>query len=195
MKKLTALFATLCILVTASAQTNWALDKTHTKIGFNVTHMVVAEVEGYFKDYDAKITSTTDDFNGAAVEFTAKTASVFTDNDRRDGHLKSDDFFNAEKFPELKFAGTLVKEGTKYVLKGNLTIRDVTKPVTFEVTYGGRIKTPNPQNANAEKAGFKIKGTIKRLEYGLKFNRALEGGGLVVSDDVELNIKVELNKG
>ncbi len=195
MKKLTLLLAALTTLVTGYAQTNWALDKTHTKIGFNVTHMVVAEVEGYFKDYDAKITSTADDFNGAAVEFTAKTASVFTDNERRDGHLKSDDFFNAEKFPELKFAGTLTKDGSKYVLKGNLTIRDVTKPVTFDVTYGGKVKTPNPQNPNGEKAGFKIKGTIKRMEYGLKFNRALEGGGLVVSDDVELNIKVELNKG
>jgi polyisoprenoid-binding protein YceI len=194
MKKFNFLMAALLLVVAAKAQTNWALDKTHTKIGFNVTHMVVAEVEGYFKDYDAKVSSTSDDFNGATVEFTAKTASVFTDNERRDGHLKSDDFFNAEKFPDLKFAGSLVKEGGKYVLKGNLTIRDVTKPVTFEVTYGGRIKTPNPQNANAEKAGFKIKGKIKRMEYGLKFDRALEGGGLVVSDEVELNIKVELNK-
>lgn len=194
MKKLNVMLFALLTAGAATAQTNWNIDKTHSKVGFNVTHMVVAEVEGYFKDYDAKVSTTADDFAGATIEFTAKTASVFTDNERRDGHLKSDDFFNAEKFPDLKFTGSVVKENGKYVLKGNLTIRDVTKPVTFDVTYGGRIKTPNPQNPNGEKAGFKIKGQINRMDYGLKFDRALEGGGLVVSKEVELNIKVELNK-
>src|SRR5579871_4642435 len=146
MKKLNVMLLAVLISGAATAQTNWPIDKTHSKIGLNVSQMVVAEVEGYFKDYDAKVTTTSDDFAGATIEFTAKTASVFTDQERRDGHLKSDDFFNAEKFPELKFTGTLVKDGGKYVLKGNLTIRDVTKPVSFEVTYGGRVKTPNPQN-------------------------------------------------
>ena len=195
MKKLNSLLVAVLIAGAATAQTNWTIDKTHSKIGFNVRHMVVSEVEGYFKDYDAKISTTSDDFAGATIEFTAKTASVFTDQERRDGHLKSDDFFNAEKFPELKFTGALVKEAGKYVLKGNLTMRDVTKPVTLDVTYGGRIKTPNPQNPNGEKAGFKITGKVNRKDYGLKFDRALEGGGLVVSDEIELNIKVELNKG
>jgi polyisoprenoid-binding protein YceI len=171
------------------AQTNWSIDKAHSKIGFNARHLVVSEVEGYFKDYDAKVTSTADDFAGSTIEFTAKTASVFTDNEKRDGHLKSDDFFNAEKFPELKFTGTLAKENGKYVLKGNLTIRDVTKPVTLDVTYGGRVKA-----FGGERAGFKVSGKILRKEYGLKFNAALEGGGLVVSDEIEINVKVELTK-
>ncbi len=189
MKKLNTLAVAMLVAGASMAQSNWTIDKPHSNIGFSVAHMVVSETTGNFKDFDAKVTSTADDFAGATVEFTAKTASVFTDNEKRDGHLKSDDFFNAEKFPELKFAGSLVKDGTKYVLKGNLTIRDVTKPVTFEVTYGGRVKA-----FGGEKAGFKIKGKVNRKDYGLKFDKALEGGGLVVGDEVELNIKVEINK-
>lgn len=199
MKKLNFLLA--CVLVAGSVfgQTNWTIDKAHSKIGFNVTHMVVSEVEGYFKDYDAKVVSTADDFSGATVEFTAKAASVFTDNEYRDAHLRGegnreDDFFGVAKYPEIKFAGTLVKDGGKYVLKGKLTMRDVTKPVELEVTYGGRVKTANPKNPNSEKAGFKLKGKINRKDYGLKFDKAIEGGGLVVGYEVELNIKIELNK-
>jgi len=199
MKKLNAILALVFLASAAFAQTNWTIDKAHSKIGFNVTHMVVSEVEGYFKDYDAKIVSTTDDFSGATVEFTAKAASVFTDNEYRDAHLRGegnreDDFFGVAKYPEIKFAGNLVKEGGKYLLKGNLTMRDVTKPVTLEVTYGGRVKTASQKNPNGEKAGFKIKGKINRKDYGLKFAAALQDGNLVVSDEVELNIKIELNK-
>lgn len=199
MKKLNFLFVLVLLAGTAVGQTNWAIDKAHSKIGFNVTHMVVSEVEGYFKDYDAKVTSTADDFSGAAIEFTAKAASVFTDNEYRDAHLRGegnreDDFFGVAKFPEIKFSGTLVKEGGKYVLKGDLTMKGVTKPVTLDVTYGGRVKTANQKNPNGEKAGFKIKGKINRKDYGLNFASKLQDGGLVVSDEVELNIKIELNK-
>jgi polyisoprenoid-binding protein YceI len=199
MKKLNFLPALVLLAGTAFGQTNWTIDKMHSKIGFNVTHMVVSEVDGYFKDYDAKIVSTADDFGGAAIEFTAKAASVFTDNEYRDAHLRGegnreDDFFGVAKYPEIKFAGTLVKDGGKYVLKGNLTMRDVTKPVELEVTYGGRVKTANPKNPNGEKAGFKIKGKINRKDYGLKFANKLQDGGMIVSDEVELNIKIELNK-
>lgn len=179
------------LLVTGSvfAQTNWGLDKSHSKIGFNVTHMVVAEVEGKFNDFDAKVVSTTEDFNGADVEFTAKTASIDTDNERRDGHLKSDDFFNAEKFPEVKFKGKLVKENSKYLLKGDFTMRDVTKTVAFDVAYGGTINT-----GRGFKAGFKVTGVVKRFDYGLKWNAALESGNLVVAEDVQIICKIELNK-
>jgi polyisoprenoid-binding protein YceI len=189
MKKINVFVVLMFAGVAAFSQTKWTADQVHSKIGFSATHMVVAEVEGNFKDFTASVNSTTDDFNGATVEFTAKTASVSTDNDRRDNHLKSDDFFNAEKFPEIKFSGTLVKEGSKYVLKGNLTMRDVTKPVTLDVTYGGRIKA-----MNGEKAGFKISGKVNRKDFNLKFDKALEGGGLVVSDEIGINCKVELNK-
>lgn len=189
MKKLNILLATLLVSGSVLAQTTWNLDKAHTKVGFNVVHMAVAEVEGKFNDFDGTVTSKSDDFNGADVSFTAKVASVDTDNERRDNHLKSDDFFNAEKFPELKFTGKIVKEGNAYKLKGDLTIRDVTKPVTFDVVYNGSIDT-----GRGIKAGFKVNGRINRQEYGLKFNAALGTGDLVASNDVDLIIKVELNK-
>jgi polyisoprenoid-binding protein YceI len=189
MKKLNTLLAMLAIAGSAVAQTTWTVDQSHSKIGFNVTHMVVAEVDGSFKEFDGKVVTSAADFNGASIEFTAKTASVDTDNEKRDGHLKSDDFFNAEKFPELKFKGKLVKEGDKYSLRGDLTLRDVTKPVTLDVTYGGTVKA-----FGGEKAGFKVTGKINRQDYGLKWSKTTEAGGLVVSDEVQIVAKVELNK-
>ena len=189
MKKFNTLFAAMLIAGATVAQTNWTLDKGHSSVAFSVAHMVVSETTGNFKDFDVKAVSKSEDFVGAEVEFTAKTASVFTDNEKRDGHLKSDDFFNAEKFPEIKFKGTIVKEGGKYLLKGNLTMRDVTKPISFDLTYGGKVKA-----YGGEKAGFKFTGKVNRQEFGLKFNKALEGGGLVVGDEVVFTCKIELNK-
>ncbi len=189
MKKIIAVLSLVVIAGVASAQTKWAFDKAHTNVQFNVTHMVVSEVNGSFKDYDGTVTSKSDDFNGAEVELTIKTGSISTGNDMRDGHLKSDDFFNAEKFPDAKFKGTLVKEGGKYTLKGDLTIREVTKPASFDVTYGGTIDT-----GRGVKAGFKLNGKINRLEYGLKWANKLANGELVVGDAVEIVCKIELNK-
>ena len=179
----------LVITGSAIAQTAWTVDKVHSKIGFSAPHMVVAETEGVFKDFDIKVSSKTADFNGAEVEFTAKVASINTDNEKRDAHLKSDDFFNAEKYPEIKFKGTLVKEGAGYKLKGNLTIRDVTKAVSYDVTYGGTTKA-----FGGEKAGFKFTGKLDRFDYGLKWDKTIEAGGLVVGKEIEILVKVELNK-
>lgn len=191
MKKLNTLLVLLAFAGSALAQaTSWTVDKAHSKIGFTVDHMVVAEVDGNFRDFNGKVVTKSPDFNGADVDFVAKIASIDTDDEKRDGHLKSDDFFNAEKYPELKFNGKLVKEGAKYFLKGDLTIRDVTKPVTLDVTYGGTVKV-----SGSEKAGFKVNGKINRQDYGLKWSKTTEAGGLVVSDEVELVCKVELNKG
>jgi polyisoprenoid-binding protein YceI len=189
MKKINVLAAFLFITGIATAQTTWNLDKAHTNIQFNVTHMVVSEVNGAFTDFDGAIVSKSDDFNGAEVTFTAKTASVNTGNENRDKHLKSDDFFNAEQFPEIKFTGTIVKTGGKYQLKGDFTMRDVTKPVVFDITYGGQIDT-----GRGVKAGFKFTGKVNRLEYGLKWSNKLASGELAVADEVEVVVKVELNK-
>ena len=174
---------------TTFAQSTWVIDKPHSKISFNVIHMAITEVEGEFTDFDAKVTSTSDDFHNADVEFTAKVASIDTENDRRDNHLRSDDFFNAEKFPEIKFKGKLVKEGNGYKLKGDFTMRDVTKPVTFDVTYGGTVDT-----GRGVKAGFKVTGKVNRKDYNLKWDNRLAGGELVVSDDVDIVCKIEMNK-
>ncbi|MFO7256410.1 MAG: YceI family protein [Bacteroidota bacterium] len=189
MKKMKFLLIALLASGTAFAQTTWTIDKAHSKIGFNVLHMAISEVEGEFTDFDAKVVSKSDDFHDADVEFTAKVASIDTENERRDNHLKSDDFFNAEKFPEIKFKGKLVKEGNAYKLKGDFTMRDVTKPVTFDVVYGGTIDT-----GRGMKAGFKVTGTINRKDYNLKWDNRLAGGELVVSDDVDIVCKIEMNK-
>jgi polyisoprenoid-binding protein YceI len=189
MKKINALLALLLFSGVTFAQTTWTIDKVHSKIGFNVTHMAVSEVEGKFNDFEGTVASKSDDFNGSQIAFTAKTASVDTDNEKRDGHLKSPDFFEADKYPEIKFAGTLVKDGGKYKLKGDLTMHGVTKAVEFDVTYGGMINTPN-----GTKAGFKLTGKVNRQDYGLKWANKVPTGEMVVSDEVELIVKVELNK-
>lgn len=189
MKKIIALSSILLIAGVAFGQTTWTIDKAHSKVGFNVTHMGVSEVEGKFNEFDGTVAAKSDDFNGAAIEFTAKTASIDTDNEKRDGHLKSPDFFDAEKNPETKFKGILVKEGGKYKLKGDFTMHGVTKKVEFDVTYGGTVDT-----GRGKKAGFKLTGKINRQEYGLTWNNKAPAGELVVSDEVEVIAKIELDK-
>ena len=151
--------------------------------------MAVSEVEGNFKDFDGSVVSKAADFNGAEVSFSAKTSSIDTDNEKRDGHLKSPDFFDAEKHPELSFKGNLVKDGGKYKLKGNLTMHGVTKPAEFEVTYGGTINT-----GKGEKAGFKIIGKLNRQDYGLIWSNKIPTGELVVGDTVDIIGKIEVDK-
>ncbi len=189
MKKLNTLLALVLLAGASYAQTTWTIDKPHTKIGFSVIHMVVSETEGNFKDFDGKIVSKNADFDGAEVDFTAKVASIDTDNENRDKHLKSPDFFEAEKFPDITFKGVLSKSGGKYQLKGKLTLKDVTKDVAFDVTYGGTVDT-----GRGVKAGFKLAGKINRQDYNLKWASKMQDGNAVVSDEVTLNIKIELNK-
>jgi polyisoprenoid-binding protein YceI len=189
MKKLIVLTWALFLTVGVWAQTTWNVDKVHSKIGFSATHMVVAETEGVFKDYAATVVSKADDFSGAEVSFTAKVASINTENEKRDNHLKSPDFFDAEKFPEITFKGNLVKEGTKYKLKGDFTMKGVTKKVEFDVVYGGKIDT-----GRGTKAGFKINGKINRQDYGVSWANKMAGGEMVVGDEITLVIKVELDK-
>ena len=189
MKKLNALFIALLVAGSAAAQTTWTIDKAHSKVGFSVVHMAVTDVEGNFKDFDGSVLTKSDDFSGAEVTFTAKAASIDTDNERRDGHLKSADFFDVEKYPELGFKGNLVKEGADYKLKGNFTMHGVTKPVEFPVKYGGKIDT-----GRGTKAGFRVNGQINRKDYGLTWDNKVPTGELVVSDLVDLNIKIELDK-
>lgn len=190
MKKMNTILAVLALAAgSVYGQGTWTADKPHSKIGFSVAHMAVSEVEGNFREFDASLTSHSADFNGAEVTFTAKTASVDTDNERRDNHLKSADFFDAEKFPDMHFKGKLVKSGAKYKLKGDLTLHGVTKAVELDVTYGGKINT-----GKGEKAGFKINGQINRHDFGLNWNHTVPSGELVVGDVVDIIGKFELNK-
>jgi polyisoprenoid-binding protein YceI len=175
-----------------SAQSTWKADVSHSSVKFSVAHLVVSETEGTFKVYDANVAAAKDDFTDAKIDFTIDVNSINTDNEMRDKHLKSDDFFNAEKFPKIVFKGISFKKvsGNKYVLEGDLTIRDVTKKVKLDVVYGGTVKDPYGNT----KAGFKVTGVVDRLAYGLKWNALTEAGGAVVGKDVELTAKLELQK-
>ena len=189
MKKYVLIFLMIAGTVySTTAQTKWKIDKAHSNIGFSVMHYVITEVEGNFQDFDGSVMATGDSFEGAEVEFTAQTASIDTDNEKRDNHLKSDDFFNAKQFPEIKFKGKLQKNGGKLQLVGDFTMRDVTKQVTFDVQHNGTVDL-----GKSKKAGFKITGTIDRFDYGVKFNKALETGGLVVAQEVDITCNIELN--
>ncbi|MDQ7816561.1 MAG: YceI family protein [Melioribacteraceae bacterium] len=190
----TNLFLAFLLLAAATltAQTNWSVDKSHSKVGFSVSHLVITDVDGFFKEYDAKVTTSGDDFSTTNIDFTVNTSSIFTDNDGRDKHLRSDDFFNAEKFPQMVFKGKSMKKvsGNKYKLVGDLTIRDVTKQVELDVKYNGMVKDPRGNT----KAGFKVTGEINRFDYNLKWNTAIETGALVVGREVELVIDLQLVK-
>ncbi len=174
------------------AQTTWSVDKSHSKVGFSVSHLVITDVEGYFKDYDAQITTEGDDFSKAKIDFTVNTNSIFTDNEDRDKHLRSDDFFNSEMYPQMTFKAKSMRKvgGNKYKLTGDLTIRDVTKKVDLDVVYNGMVKDPWGNT----KAGFKVTGKINRFDYNLKWNKAIETGALVVGREVKLLIDLQLVK-
>ena len=187
------LFITVLAASSVFAQkTGWNLDKAHSSVGFSIKHMVISEVAGNFKDYDISFKSTKSDFTDASVDATIKVASINTDNEKRDGHLKTDDFFNAEKFPLITFKSTSFEKvgENKYKITGDLTIRDVTKKVTFDATYNGSIKAPWGAVINSWKATL----AINRFDYGLKWNKAIEAGGLIVGDSVNITLNLELNK-
>jgi polyisoprenoid-binding protein YceI len=173
-------------------KSGWTLDKAHSSINFSVRHMVISEVTGNFKDFDVSFTSSKDDFSDATVNASIKVASINTDNERRDGHLKTDDFFNAEKFPLISFKSTSfekVDEG-KYKITGDLTIRDVTKKVTFDAVYNGTIKAPWGATISSWKATL----AVNRFDYGLRWNKAIDSGGLIAGETVNITLNLELNK-
>lgn len=171
------------------AQT-WNFDPAHTQIGFNVTHMVISEVDGEFTSFQGTVVSENEDFTGADISFTIDPKTIDTENEKRDGHLRSADFFQTEEYPEITFESTSFEkvEGNEYLLKGNLTMRGVTKPVELDVTYGGTVKDPWGNT----KAGFKLRGEVDRFDYGLRWDAATEAGNLVVSREVEIVCNVQL---
>lgn len=188
MKKITLALLAAFISVAGFSQ-NWAADKNHSKLGFEVTHLMVTDVDGSFKNFDITINGSKDDFTDAEISVTADINSINTDNENRDKHLKSGDWFDAEKFPSLAFKSTSIKkvDAKNYKLAGNLTMHGVTKPVVLDVTLNG-IGT-NPMNKK-QVAGFKIRGTIKRTDFGI----AAGTPSAVVSDEVNIIANVEANK-
>jgi len=181
-----------CAILTTIAQTTWTADKAHSVIGFTVPHMVVSEVDGRFKDFDATLTASKEDFSDAQINFSAKATSVDTGIERRDNHLRSGDFFDVENTPDISFTGASFKKVSegKYALTGDLVMHGVTKSVALDVKYNGSIDT-----GKGLKAGFKVSGTINRKDFGLTYGNALEAGGLVIGEEIQIDIKLEMNKG
>ena len=167
--------------------TNWTIDNAHSEIAFKVKHMMISTVTGYFEDFEANAKTDGDNFSNAEIAFIAKTSSINTKNNDRDTHLKSDDFFNSEKFPEMKFVS---KSFTGEQLIGDLTIRDVTKQITLDAELNGIAVDPYGQT----KAGFEIKGEINRKDFNLTWSAVTEAGSIVVSDKVKLVIDVQFIK-
>ncbi|MFM8438751.1 MAG: YceI family protein [Candidatus Kapaibacterium sp.] len=188
---LIALVAAIVLSSTAQADT-WKCDAVHSNVTFNVNHLVISEVQGSFKVFDGTMTTSKSDMSDAVISFSVNTASINTDNEMRDGHLRSDDFFNAEKYPAMTFKSTgMTKTGANtYKLMGNLTIRDVTKPVTFDVRFGGEAKNGMGKQAR----GFVAETTIDRMDYNLKWNKLTEAGGAMVGKDVRIRCNMEMMK-
>jgi polyisoprenoid-binding protein YceI len=173
-------------------ETKWTIDNMHSEIGFKVKHMMITNVSGTFGDFKANAVTHGDDFATAKFDFSAAINSINTGVADRDAHLKSDDFFNAEAYPELSFKSTGIskKDDSSLVISGDLTIRDVTKHVDLDAEFGGIVVDPYGQT----KAGLTITGKIKRSEFGLKWSAITEAGSIVVSDDIKLNSEVQLIK-
>ena len=168
-------------------KTKWSIDTAHSEVGFKVKHMMISTVKGHFDEYQAAIEASKDDFSDAKINFSAKTASINTNNKDRDNHLRSDDFFNSNDYPEMTFTATSFDGAT---LVGDLTIRDVTKEVTLHVDFNGIAVDPYGQT----KAGFEISGEINRKDFNLSWSAVTEAGSIVVADTVKLVIDAQFVK-
>lgn len=167
----------------------WSIDPVHSQIQFSARHMVISKIRGEFEQYEAWLETRGEEIELAEAFFSAVTGSVNTGNTMRDDHLRSESFFKSEQFPNLIFKSTAIekKNETDYLLKGNMTIRDVTKPIELAVEFGGIITDPY----GLRRAGFSILGKINRKDFGMVYNDLIETGGAVVSDEIKLDLHVE----
>lgn len=188
MKRIVLVAAIVLVSLTMFAQT-WSLDKAHAKLGFTVTHLMVSEVEGQFKSFDITLIASKEDFSDAVITLTADVNSINTDNEKRDAHLKSPDFFDVAKYNTLSFKSKSFTQvsGKNYKLTGDLTIHGVTRTVTLDVIYNGTITHPMTKKLVS---GFKVSGTFKRSDFGIGASMP----GSVVSDEVNLIANVEFVK-
>ncbi len=166
----------------------WNIDTGHSEIAFKVKHLMISTVHGTFSGFEGSITTPDDTFDGSTITFSADASTVSTKNEQRDGHLKSPEFFDVEKFPKLTFTSTQVKKtGNVLEVTGDLTIRGVTKPVTLSATFNGISKGMDGKRV----AGFDVTGTVNRQDFGLSWNAAVETGGVVVGDIVTIEATIE----
>ncbi len=171
------------------AKTKWEIDHSHSSVDFSVKHMVIAKVKGTFDKFEATIVADPEDLTTAEIEFSVDTASVNTRNEDRDKHLRSADFFDSEHFPQMTFKALKIekKSAAEYKVSGELTIRGKTRLEFFTVTYEGQGKDP----WGGERAGFSVSGKLNRTDFGLVWNAALETGGFLVGDQVDISLEIE----
>lgn len=187
-----ALLATIGFSPEPAPRANsWSVDHAHSKIGFKVRHLGISNVRGDFQDYDVSISMTEGDVSTLTASATIQTTSIFTNNDRRDNHLRSSDFFSAEAFPVMTFQSKEVRavDGNAFELVGDLTIRDVAKEVVLNAEFLGTATM-----GDQERAGFEASTEINRMDYGLAWNRLTEAGGFVVGHNVEIILELEMVK-
>jgi len=171
--------------------TKYTVDTAHSSIGFSVKHMMVSKVRGNFNEFSANLEGQETDLTGSTIEFTIDVASINTNNEDRDNHLRSADFFDVETYPSITFKATDIqsKGGDEYKVTGDLTIKDVTKEVTFDAEYEGKGTNPWGQ----EVVAFSANSKINRKDFGLTWNQTLETGGVLVGEDIKIDIELELN--
>ncbi len=170
----------------------WQIDPAHTRVQFSARHMMISTVRGEFNDFEGTVEFDEDNPSETTVDITVDMSSISTRDDKRDAHLKSPDFFDAEKYPKMTFKSTNVEAtgDTTAKLTGDLTIKDVTKPVTLDVVYNGMAMSPWGQSA----AGFEAKGILNRTDWGLTWNQVLETGGVLVGEEIKIELEVEIIK-
>jgi polyisoprenoid-binding protein YceI len=174
------------------ATTKWVIDAAHSEVLFKVKHLMVTNVTGQFSSFEGTVEAENDDFSNAKIQFTADVNSISTNNEQRDQHLKAADFFEADKYPEVKFISTGFKKKSNedYELAGDLTIKGITKQVTLKVEFSGIVQDPWGNT----KAGFSLNGKVNRKDFGLTFHAVTETGGVLLSDEVKLLAEVQLQK-
>jgi polyisoprenoid-binding protein YceI len=174
------------------ARTKWVIDAAHSEVLFKVKHLMVTNVTGQFSSFEGAVEADDDQFTNASIQFTADVHSISTNNEQRDQHLKAADFFEVDKFPQVKFVSTSFskKSDEDYELTGDLTIKGITKTVVLKVEFSGIVQDPWGNT----KAGFSLNGKINRKDFGLTFNAVTETGGVLLSDEVKLLAEVQLLK-
>lgn len=172
--------------------TKWVIDPTHSNLGFKIKHLMISNVSGSFKNFQAEVETSGTDFSTAQINLTASMESITTNNEQRDAHLRNADFFEVDKFPELKFKSTKITktDSDAFDLYGQLTLKGTTKPVKLHLEFNGVVKDP----WGGERAGFVVTGKINRGEWGINFNGVLETGGVVLGEEVKLHSEIELVK-
>lgn len=171
---------------------NWILDSAHSELGFKIKHLMISTVSGSFTGFTVNTVSAADDFSDASIDVSVDVKTIHTKNEQRDGHLVSADFFDGDKYPSIHFLSTKMekKSGSDYALHGQLTIRDVSQPITLDVEFNGLAKDP----WGNVKAAFSFNGKINRKDFGLTYNAALETGGMLLGDEVKIHGEIQLQK-